>query len=142
MTAEERMMEVAKLRLRFRMNNRLRLESLAMLSKLFREHQEPIGDELLSCIVFAVPEELLGEGEGASGATATILVQNPPSHPPRKTRAPHPPTKNPPPHHLQPSKKNRPPFHPHIKNPPSHHPQPPKGEKKNRPPSHPPVLGG
>ena len=129
MTTEERMMEVAKLRLRFRMNNRLRLESLALLSKLFREHQEPIGDELLSCIVFAVPEELVGEAEDPSGSIATILVNPPPHHIAMRDNNPpsHPPSgdKNPPPH--PPShKKKRPPSHPGHK-------------KKIRPPSHPPV---
>jgi hypothetical protein len=61
MTTQERMMEAAKLRLRFQVNNRLRLESLAALSKVFREHQEPVRDELLASLVLAVPEELLGE---------------------------------------------------------------------------------
>lgn len=135
MTTEERMMEVAKLRLRFRMNNRLRLESLAMLSKLFREHQEPIGDELLSSIVFAVPEELVGEAGDASGLTATILVNPPPHHiiMRHKNPPPHPPKKNPPSHPPQgvkAGKKNRPPSHP---------PQAAKAAKRNRPPSHPPV---
>jgi hypothetical protein len=61
MNTQERMMEAAKLRLRFQMNNRLRLESLAALSRVFREHQEPVADDLLASLVFAVPEELLGE---------------------------------------------------------------------------------
>jgi len=144
MTNEERMMEVAKLRLRFRMNNRLRLESLAMLSRLFREHNEPIADELLASIVFAVPEELMGEAEGAPGSEIKNFVQNPPHHPlPRDVNAPTPP-KNPPPHPHEttppPPPKNPPP-HPPARprpqtNPPSH---PPMMNKKNkiRPPTHP-----
>jgi hypothetical protein len=63
MTTQERAMEVAKLRLRFQMNGRLRLESLAALSKVFREYGEPIREELLGAIVFAVPEELLGPAD-------------------------------------------------------------------------------
>jgi hypothetical protein len=63
MTLQERVMEAAKLRLRFQMNGRLRLESLAALSKVFREFGEPIREELLGSIVFAVPEELLGPAD-------------------------------------------------------------------------------
>lgn len=64
MITEERMMEAAKLRLRLQMNSRLRLEALAALSKVFREYDEPVEDDLLAALVFAVPEELLGEMEG------------------------------------------------------------------------------
>jgi len=71
LTTQERVMEAAKLRLRFQMNNRLRLESLAALSRVFREHQEPVGDELLASLVVAVPEELLGEMDTADGSTMT-----------------------------------------------------------------------
>lgn len=56
MTTQERMMEAAKLRLRFQMNSRLRLESLAAISRVLREHQEPVGDELLASLVLALPE--------------------------------------------------------------------------------------
>jgi hypothetical protein len=45
------------------MNGRLRLESLAALSKVFREYGEPLREELLGSIVFAVPEELLGPAD-------------------------------------------------------------------------------
>jgi hypothetical protein len=64
MLMEERMMKAARLRLRLQMNNRLRLESMAALSRVFREYQEPLDDELLAALVLAVPEELLGEMEG------------------------------------------------------------------------------
>ena len=56
--------EVENLRFRFQMNNRLRLESLAELSKVFREFGEPISDNLLSSLVFALPQELVSNGHG------------------------------------------------------------------------------
>ena len=62
MDAQESMREVSGLRLRFQMNNRLRLESLAALSKVFREYGEPISDQLLSSVVLALPGELQGNG--------------------------------------------------------------------------------
>jgi hypothetical protein len=62
MTHEEVLREAAKLRLRLRVNNRLRLESLAAISRVFREFQEPITDDLLSRLTLAVPGELPGEG--------------------------------------------------------------------------------
>src|SRR3712207_866309 len=62
MRTQESLREIENLRLRFRMNNRLRLESLAALSRIFREHGETLSDELLASIVFAVPEELNGNG--------------------------------------------------------------------------------
>ena len=69
MTTQERQMEAAKLRLRFQMNGRLRLESLAALSRVFRENGEPIREELLGSMVFAVPEELLGPADPNEQAT-------------------------------------------------------------------------
>lgn len=86
MTLQERVMEAAKLRLRFQMNGRLRLESLAALSKVFREFGEPIREELLGSIVFAVPEELLGPAdpsahfsvEGGELRAAPATPGNPP----------------------------------------------------------------
>jgi len=54
-------MEAAKLRLRLQMNQRLRLEVLAALSRVFREYRDPVTDDLLSSVVLAVPEELMGE---------------------------------------------------------------------------------
>jgi hypothetical protein len=65
MNTEEKLMEAAKLRLRLQMNNRLRLELLAAISRLFREHEEPMPDDLLASIVLAVPEELRFEMEAA-----------------------------------------------------------------------------
>ena len=66
MNAQESLREISKLRLRFQMNNRLRLESLAALSKIFREHGEDLKDDLLSSLVFALPFELPGERAGES----------------------------------------------------------------------------
>ena len=62
MDTQESIREVSGLRLRFQMNNRLRLESLAALSKVFREYGEPISDQLLSSVVLALPDELHGNG--------------------------------------------------------------------------------
>jgi len=73
MDTQESLREMENLRLRFRMNNRLRLESLAALSKIFREHGEPLRDELLASLVFAVPEELNG---GHSRAYTADQPQN------------------------------------------------------------------
>jgi hypothetical protein len=78
LTTQERVMEAAKLRLRFHMNNRLRLESLAALSRVFREHQEPVGDELLASLVLAVPEELLGEMDASNGSGETASMSGVP----------------------------------------------------------------
>ncbi|HVF50688.1 MAG TPA: hypothetical protein VNA19_11410, partial [Pyrinomonadaceae bacterium] len=75
MNTQESLREVANLRLRFQMNQRLRLESLAALSKVFREYGEPIRDELLATIVPAIPDELPGIGStrlSASDADADV----------------------------------------------------------------------
>jgi hypothetical protein len=79
-TPEERMMEVAKLRLRLHMNSRLRLELLSAISKLFREYQEPLKEEVLSSLVFAVSDELMGETSGVFGE-GVMGNMTPPSHP-------------------------------------------------------------
>ena len=59
METRESFREVENLRFRFQMNNRLRLECLAAVSRVFREFGEPITDELLAGIVFALPQELV-----------------------------------------------------------------------------------
>jgi hypothetical protein len=69
MNTQESLRQIANLRLRFQMNRRLRLESLAALSRVFREHGEPLEDELLASLVFALPEELLGNGGPAHSST-------------------------------------------------------------------------
>jgi hypothetical protein len=66
METNEALRDIMKVRLRFHMNNRLRLECLAALSKTFREYGEAISDELLASIVPAIPEELPGESSSAS----------------------------------------------------------------------------
>lgn len=117
MTTEESLTEIAHLRLRFQMNNRLRLESLAALSKVFREHGEPIQDELLSSLVLAVPEELLG-------LSSSIRAEQPytpgePSTPSQRPTTPgHPPPPRPP------GRPPRPPVNPTPGSPPSTTPEP------------------
>src|SRR6185503_7080543 len=59
MQEHEALREAENLRFRFQMNNRLRLECLAAVSKVFREFGEPIADELLSSLGFALPQELV-----------------------------------------------------------------------------------
>ncbi|HEY3028283.1 MAG TPA: hypothetical protein VGJ55_19200 [Pyrinomonadaceae bacterium] len=59
MEPRESLRDVENLRFRFQMNNRLRLECLAAVSKVFREFGEPLKDELLSAMVFALPQELI-----------------------------------------------------------------------------------
>lgn len=70
MDTQQSLREVANLRLRFQMNQRLRLESLAALSKVFREYGEPIHDELLATIVPAIPDELPGIGSTRLSASS------------------------------------------------------------------------
>ena len=69
METQESLNRIASLRLRLQMNRRLRLESLAALSKVFREFGEPLEDELLASFVFALPEELLGESASIKSAS-------------------------------------------------------------------------
>ena len=70
--------EARRLRLRMQLDNRLRLEVLAALSRTFRENREQVSNDLLRSIVFAVPEELPGEGEAskmARSVTRTVPPQ-------------------------------------------------------------------
>jgi hypothetical protein len=69
MDVHESLREAQNLRFRFQMNRRLRLECLAAVSKVFREQGEPMSDELLSTIVFALPQELVS----GNGRTAPAL---------------------------------------------------------------------
>ena len=88
----ESLREVESLRFRFQMNNRLRLEALAELSKLFREFGEPISDDLLSSLVFALPQELVSNGHGyvkqAGASPITADVGGPPASPTREPSGP------------------------------------------------------
>lgn len=52
--------EVRALRLLLDMNNRLRLETLAALSRVFREHGVAISDDLFGILTFAIPNEIPG----------------------------------------------------------------------------------
>jgi hypothetical protein len=67
MNVREPLRDVENLRFRIQMNNRLRLECLAAVSKVFREFREPINDELLSSIVFALPQELISGNSRGKG---------------------------------------------------------------------------
>lgn len=78
METQDALRQIARVRMHFQMNNRLRLESLAALSRTFREHGEAISDELLALIVPAVSEELPGE----SSSAALHVMAKKPSRPP------------------------------------------------------------
>ena len=80
MNARESLLDVENLRFRVQMNNRLRLECLAAVSKVFREFGEPLKDELLSSIVFALPQELISSNghDFARGELEAAQPGNPP----------------------------------------------------------------
>ena len=100
MNTRETLRDVENLRFRVQMNNRLRLECLAAVSKVFREFEEPINDELLSSVIFALPQELIssnGNGKkhvkvaaGMSAKETGIPPQEPeePGLPPTKPSLP------------------------------------------------------
>jgi len=69
------------------MNNRLRLECLAAISRVFREFREPLSDELLSSIIFALPEELVASN-GHSAAGIVAKAGTPPEGPGDKRGVP------------------------------------------------------
>ena len=92
MNTNESLRDVENLRFRVQMNNRLRLECLAAVSKVFREFNEPIDDQLLSSIVFALPQELISgnghkaemkttAGVGLNGSERTLIAAVPPEAP-------------------------------------------------------------
>src|SRR3954469_3233239 len=104
MTSQELLRESARLRLKLQMNNRLRLECMAAISKLFREFQEPIDDQLLASLLLALPTELVGQAAvyvAAENSTDGTRADNRPTQPPidRPTQpgAVHRPTQPPPP---------------------------------------------
>ena len=80
MDRRESLRAVENLRFRFQMNNRLRLECLAAISKIFRDFREPLSDELLSSIIFAIPEELVASN-GHSSAGIAAKAGTPPETP-------------------------------------------------------------
>jgi outer membrane biosynthesis protein TonB len=76
MEGRESLREIENLRFRFQMNNRLRLECLAAVSKAFREFGEPITDELLGGVVFALPQELVSSnGNGHAHAAQGVATE-------------------------------------------------------------------
>ena len=79
MDSKESLREVSRLRLRFQMNNRLRLECLAALSKVFREYAEPVSDELLSSLILALPNELHSKEDAEVPPTAIPPTAIPPT---------------------------------------------------------------
>jgi hypothetical protein len=85
MSVQNHVMEAAGLRLRLQMNNRLRLEVLAALSKVFREFGEPVSDELLASVVLAIPDELVGHNGGygvSEGGSLNAVGESTPPSPP------------------------------------------------------------
>ena len=62
MNTQGALQEARQLRTKIQMDSRLRLEVLAALSRTFRENGERVSNDLLRSLVFAVPEELPGEG--------------------------------------------------------------------------------
>ena len=94
MEGRESLREIENLRFRFQMNNRLRLECLAAVSKAFREFGEPITDELLGGVVFALPQELVsnngnGHAHAAEGvATEEWKAGSQPGGPPKPGQPP------------------------------------------------------
>jgi outer membrane biosynthesis protein TonB len=129
MNNQESLQEIFNLRLRFQMNSRLRLESLAALSRLFREHNEDLNDELLATMVFALPAELPGERPDLQ--VLTPEAKKPGMQPPQPGSPgtqPHPPQPpSPQPHPPQP-----PPPQPPPPQPPPPRTQPPRGTLEPR----------
>lgn len=69
--------EVRVLRLLLDINNRLRLETLAALSRVFREHGVALSDNLFANLTFALPGELPGTSLVSSGNTQDSAEQPP-----------------------------------------------------------------
>ena len=135
MEGRESLREIENLRFRFQMNNRLRLECLAAVSKAFREFGEPITDELLGGVVFALPQELVsnngnGHAHAAEGVATEEWKAGPqPGDPPKPGQPPDgPPPKPGQPPDGPPPKPGQPPDGPPPKpgQPPDGPPPPPK----------------
>ena len=139
MEPRESFRDVENLRFRFQMNNRLRLECLAAVSKVFRDFEEPIADDLLASIVFALPQELLtANGNGKIHASGYQETPKPPEGPqPKPPEGPQPkPPEGPqpkPPENPQP----KPPENPQPKPPENPQPKPPENPQP-KPPERPP----
>src|SRR5690242_11634763 len=142
MEPRESFRDVENLRFRIQMNNRLRLECLAAVSKVFRDFEEPIADDLLGSIVFALPQELLtANGNGRIHASGYQETEKPPEDPQKPPEGPTPkPPEGPTP---------KPPEGPTPKPPEGPTPKPPEGptpKPPERPPQKPPespkIKGG
>ena len=133
MEPRESFRDVENLRFRFQMNNRLRLECLAAVSKVFRDFEEPIADDLLASIVFALPQELLtANGNGHMHASGYQETPKPPEGPqPKPPEGPQPK----PPEGPQP----KPPESP--QKPPEGPPQKPPEGPPQKPPESPKIKG-
>lgn len=81
MEPRESFRDVENLRFRFQMNNRLRLECLAAVSKVFRDFEEPISDDLLAGLVFALPQELVSANGNGHAYARTYEEGVPPESP-------------------------------------------------------------
>src|ERR1044072_7466053 len=127
MEPRESFRDVENLRFRFQMNNRLRLECLAAVSKVFRDFEEPIADDLLASIVFALPQELLtANGNGKIHASGYQETTKPPEGP--QPTPPEDPQRNPP-ENPQPN----PPENPQPKPPENPQPKPPENPQPKPP---------
>lgn len=86
MNTQGALREAQRLRVKMQMNSRLHLEVLAALSKTFRDNGEKVSDGFLRSVVFAVPEEL--PGEGALSKTAVMRIAQSQTIPPQPTTIP------------------------------------------------------
>ena len=85
MNSQGALREAQRLRVTMQMDNRLHLEVLAALSKTFRDNRQKISDGLLRSLVFAVPEELPGEGAFSKTAMRSLRFTQGSSIPPQPT---------------------------------------------------------
>ncbi len=90
--------EVAALRHTILIDDRLRLEFLSNLSRLFREYEVPISNRVLGRLVLALPDELSDGDEEESREAAASKEQrragsnkSRPPKPPKTTKSPKPP---------------------------------------------------
>ena len=120
MTNQEALREVLAARHSLQVNPRLRLEFMASVSKLLRDHHVEAGEELLRSVVLAIPEELMN-GNGSHQLLAQRAYKS-------KSQKPFKPPQPKPPKPPQP----KPPKPPGPKPPKPPQPKPPK------PPSKPP----
>ena len=81
MSDQEMIQGAAALRHAVQVNNRLKLELHALLSRLMREHNVTVADELLRDLILAVPSELMGGSpaalRGESNTSAATIGPGP-----------------------------------------------------------------